>query len=1381
MPMAQPPEVFGDWPPHWYYQARMTARSLVAEGSDSSQMMNFLYYLVCTRDDPYYTEFLPHILADLEHTLSAHLDPTAVVRPLNDQEMMWARYVEDALHQEFLEEYYPQEQAQLEAQAGLLPIELVTLHAAADPESEAQRVRRKEFNRKRELPRVVKAILDLPVEGASSSSSDEMPSMHYRVHQAMGKRAWQQQINADSTPMLTQHERKVVWMQRVTRFLRQVHLEGDDGWAFQLLRQRVLGRATSNYVSRAMGYLREIEVAVAPADTMGVEPPEHISDWAIQEEASLYRILTTWEPDDEVPATASVDVGTQGQPAFMVNLTADDEVLEVAEGNESEGVEGIGLGSSMEGDYGDQDDTLHVPACLTVHSHSNDEGVGHEQGSTSNNAVDLTQCADGRWSMNMEGDTEVVQMYDLTQDEDAGDSDEVFLMDRAKPKKRWLKSRSRSRGSRRAAPAAVTTEVRRLTEAGRASARATPSATCTPSTPANSSSGTGEPKAKAKSRPRSSGDSASPAPTPGTPMSAQEARDLWFSLLGVTDEDAPADSFPTTFQCNVISETFLGLSLQDRVTFLASLGMVTQRILEVVGNLVQLARANERDNEEVEVPIEEDTAALMQQSTARNDGWYDELRLLQETLEEMTQEEKCSCSLLLLKLLDWKCTNWGAGMVVGHVTGRAADLLALLTVAFEERKGRVMECRPDEDRVMQLWQRVQPYLPMATGSRAQRGVPLCSQRPAWCEPHHQPNTPPSSPGSPVAIDSADAQPLHGDLPAVILDRELAYEREPEATEDEGQRRREEEEQYEEQRVREHILQNQKEQGRAYQEWEDRVMARSLQTGQTRSKRKGIQLELSSGSADAPRVVRRLTLPTDTTQLNICIRLVQDMEDSDADTEPVPEQPTPRELPCGTLAPGEGDCSASAGELGVDQYDQLRRALQAGTTSLAEIQGQHGQQVVEMLQVQWAMEQASDTQMTVPFSPQPQGDLYRSWLAGHTSDDQVMHALGAHGLELFQSAKALHEQGTWHEEDHHIDGPGGEHNVGQAVTQIDLAVDDLLATGPGVVQRLIHYDHCRKIQLINSRVEGYAGSSGECDWCRFVLRGRVSWWLALRAMRVTAMELARFKLLIRERFRDSAAEMFRFLDDNRSGRVNRVTFSARLQTLHYRGKTSSLFQYLDRQGLGILTVHSLAFLDRWHLPPYLYYQPDPSGLRVIKAKLLELHKYALIAWRKIDKDCSMRISYDEFRNYWADLLTNNKAVAAQAANLPRSESDVASAWRAMDKDCSGYIQLRDWDYDSHKHLAEFKQWADRVHGSVVAAFRALDVGGNGVTSNCGFPRPSSRGAPKGTARARLMWSSSSMAWMSRSRIFCLRKMSSSLITGTCHGRSGRKEPRRQDAA
>uniref|UniRef100_A0A7S2KC24 EF-hand domain-containing protein n=1 Tax=Zooxanthella nutricula TaxID=1333877 RepID=A0A7S2KC24_9DINO len=47
------------------------------------------------------------------------------------------------------------------------------------------------------------------------------------------------------------------------------------------------------------------------------------------------------------------------------------------------------------------------------------------------------------------------------------------------------------------------------------------------------------------------------------------------------------------------------------------------------------------------------------------------------------------------------------------------------------------------------------------------------------------------------------------------------------------------------------------------------------------------------------------------------------------------------------------------------------------------------------------------------------------------------------------------------------------------------------------------------------------------------------------------------------------------------------------------------------------------------------------------------------------------------------------------------------WRALDDDCSGAITLRDWDLASYEALVEFKGWADRVHGSVVKAFRALD--------------------------------------------------------------------------
>jgi len=230
--------------------------------------------------------------------------------------------------------------------------------------------------------------------------------------------------------------------------------------------------------------------------------------------------------------------------------------------------------------------------------------------------------------------------------------------------------------------------------------------------------------------------------------------------------------------------------------------------------------------------------------------------------------------------------------------------------------------------------------------------------------------------------------------------------------------------------------------------------------------------------------------------------------------------------------------------------------------------------------------------------------------------------------------------------------------------------------------------------------------------------------------VTAMELARFKLLIRERFRDNASEVFRFLDDNRSGRVNRVTFAARLQTLHYAGKSNKLFDYLDRQGLGVLTVHSLTFLDRWSLPPYMYYQPDTKGMRTVKEKLIDMHMHPLIAWRKIDKDGSMRISYDEFRFYLYDMLSANKAMCVATSSFPKTEPDIAAVWRAMDKECTGYIELRDWDIKSHEHLAEFKTWADRTHGSATAAFRALDTGASGQTSNCKLSRKELERCTKG---------------------------------------------------
>lgn len=67
---------------------------------------------------------------------------------------------------------------------------------------------------------------------------------------------------------------------------------------------------------------------------------------------------------------------------------------------------------------------------------------------------------------------------------------------------------------------------------------------------------------------------------------------------------------------------------------------------------------------------------------------------------------------------------------------------------------------------------------------------------------------------------------------------------------------------------------------------------------------------------------------------------------------------------------------------------------------------------------------------------------------------------------------------------------------------------------------------------------------------------------------------------------------------------------------------------------------------------------------------------------------------------------------------------------MDKECTGYIELRDWDIKSHEHLAEFKTWADRTHGSATAAFRALDTGASGQTSNCKLSRKELERCTKG---------------------------------------------------
>lgn len=230
---------------------------------------------------------------------------------------------------------------------------------------------------------------------------------------------------------------------------------------------------------------------------------------------------------------------------------------------------------------------------------------------------------------------------------------------------------------------------------------------------------------------------------------------------------------------------------------------------------------------------------------------------------------------------------------------------------------------------------------------------------------------------------------------------------------------------------------------------------------------------------------------------------------------------------------------------------------------------------------------------------------------------------------------------------------------------------------------------------------------------------------------SAMELARFKLLIRERFKDSIADTFRYLDSNRSGRVNRVMFVARMQTARFTGKAGRLFDLLDRLGLGMLTIQNLSFLETWRMPTYLYHQPDASRWKAMRDKLMEVHRHPLKAWRKLDKDGSMRLSYEEFREIASDMARKMESSPSNAnSGFPRLESEVAAAWRAIDKECVGYIQLRDWDLESHRHLSEFKSWCDRNHGGVIAAFRFLDGGGMEKNSNAKLSEHELRNCAKG---------------------------------------------------
>ncbi|CAE7252242.1 unnamed protein product [Symbiodinium sp. CCMP2592] len=1025
---GQPPEVLGNWPPNWYIQGQAMAAPLLESGSDPNDLMGFLYALIQSREDDHYSGFVYDLTADVEQWIGGNLVPANEVCQLSPEEMRWCRYIEEHFHLEYLEAYYPHQQVALENQAGTLPHEFFNLQPPPEGETEPEAVRRVEFNDKRRYSRLMRVVLQLPCPGDSSASSGEETSMWCQAHPLLEAQRSQRTAPARA-PMRTLHQIKVRWMQQVMDHLREVHYEGHDGWSYEMLRRRILGRAEAQYRNRAMAYLDSIGSVIILADTFGTEPPDYVQDWAIQVEASLYRILSIMEPCHnhlgETEATsswqhagvthASTPPGTATFPTLCATSTQGiSQVMEV--------------------------------------SSSNSEGTDSDV-------------------------IEVISLHDDTQGED----DEICsLMAGAPINKKWLKGRTpqrrRTTRRRRSNPrhtgprTTVTTEVRRLTSA----CDSATSSGAAPSSSVGSGRGRLDPHTRVPPKPKARPALARPArPAPSEParppptevqrpLTIAEAVDLWLVLLGMQDENAPTGAFPTTYQCNVISETFLDQNWHDRVVLLTSLTRVTQRILEVVSNLVQLAMDNEGSQDLVDIEVEADDTNLMQlgpfrtppSSAGTEQEWLYGLQQLRLSLEAMDQDSRVSMAHLLLKLLDWRTTNDQAGYVLGHATGRASDLLALLTVVHDDVKGRVTTCMPNQDIALQLWNQVSPFLPVAQGSRCASGRGLAPHRPPWVAYATLPeDTPPTSPVSehPEAGNHLPApdQVVHGDLPAHVIDGLVEQERQDEledlAQPPHSQLMHEAEEQAQEQAIREHMLDVQRREGARYQQWEDWVMNTAMTQGPNPRKRKGLQVTLSTATPATSSTSVFIPFSGDSPQVTL-----QWTMDLPALTQDEPEFPPGQPDSTGPAMIEPVDDESGSLALKPEDLDEVMLQLQRGTLTMAGVLKRYGPDALDMVQLQWAMKDATmqdEAQDSAPSGPatglpwSAYDAVHTQWVQGLVTDAEVADRLGPEALELFQARRALHEQGTWTQ-------PGGDSHGDLSDAQVQMAVDDLLATGHG---------------------------------------------------------------------------------------------------------------------------------------------------------------------------------------------------------------------------------------------------------------------------------------------------------------------------------------------
>ncbi|CAE7462908.1 unnamed protein product [Symbiodinium sp. CCMP2592] len=592
-------------------------------------------------------------------------------------------------------------------------------------------------------------------------------------------------------------------------------------------------------------------------------------------------------------------------------------------------------------------------------------------------------------------DTESGNMDDGMRDLTATSSSDVVSLVSRKINKRWLKSPSRRRRPRPSAPSSirVTTETCNLSAwTGPRRRRSTATGTGGPTTGATGS-GRPAPKkrpgqpptspevgatatASASGRPPTSNHAEATGPSPPAPLTMQEAVTNWLIWLNVMDlDETPARLLPRDIEHRIL-DNFMDLSPSDQLTTALALTSMIQQLMASIGSILQDAirlasRSRNRATETIEVEVEpeeeDDEAGMMQ--TGMSSSWYGVLRELRQAFGAMSKGALRANIRWLQRRVHHRCTNHAAGYLLGHATGRAGELVAMLSAAmadtaeFEGQDDDAVCCTTWPCNGGQNWNRTcqspaditddeGPTLMVNDGII--RGPPV--PEPVNGPPRHD-----HSPADTELGQAAEAAEAEADR--------LQREREQAAHEQrEAEFNREMERIYEEHRAS------------TYREWEEWVMAAELSRPAKRS-RGVLQVVTKTGNEGEPGTSSSIHVPLDETGTGTLVLSLALVEQSPATPSTLPV-PGPDLSTISAVDPGDagvpGEPSVPPGqptlmsEVAATEFDDTHTVLasgggqldpplaaldliytrwEQGLISSEEVAAQYGHEFLHTLQVQ----------------------------------------------------------------------------------------------------------------------------------------------------------------------------------------------------------------------------------------------------------------------------------------------------------------------------------------------------------------------------------------------------------------------------------------------